>query len=71
MKKNCYDKLFDVLRFGPQPRRVLLKHVGIGFASRVSEWNKVFGSTMPIICKNGLYEMIRTTSIEVKRKKAA
>ena len=70
MKINCYDKLFDTLRFGPQPRAVLLKAVGVGFAARVSEWNKDFGSSMPIVRKDGLYSMIRTTSIKVKRKAA-
>jgi hypothetical protein len=65
---NCYDKLFDTLRYGPQPRAVLLKAVGVGFAARVSEWNKRFGYSMPIACKDGLYEMDRVASINVKRK---
>lgn len=65
---NSYDRLFDTLRYGPQPRAVLLKTVGIGFAARVSEWNKRFGRSMPIACKNGLYEMARVASINVKRK---
>lgn len=62
---NCYDKLFDSLLSGPKNRKYLLKHVGTGFAARVSEFNKVFGRILRITNFGGYYEIVRTGKVNV------
>lgn len=65
--KNCYDKLFDALLTGPKDRKFLLKYVGIGFAARISEYNKVYGKVLRIANINGLYRIIRRGRINVSK----
>jgi len=64
-KVTCHDKLIDSLFSGPKNRHYLLKRVGTGFASRVSEFNKVYKGLFQIVCSDGYYNIIRTGRIEV------
>lgn len=63
--KNCYDKLFDALLSEPRNGEYLKKHVGVGFAARISEYNKVFGKILKIVRKDGYYSITRTGNVNV------
>jgi len=62
---TCHDKLIDCLFSGPKNRDYLIDNVGIGFASRVSEFNKVYKGLFKIINSYGLYSITRTGRVEV------
>lgn len=66
-QETCYDKLIDALLTGPKDRSFLKKYVGVGFLSRVSEFNKVKNNNFQIINMDGLYYMVRVGKIHVPK----
>jgi hypothetical protein len=70
-KVNCHDKLVKALCSGPKTREQLIELVGKGFASRVSEYNKVHGYPIAIKNINGEYCLAPVNNgIDIPGKKA-
>lgn len=64
-QETCTDRLVDGLLTGPKDRNFLKKYVGVGFLSRVSEFNKIKDNIFQIINMDGLYYMVRVGKIHV------
>ena len=66
---NCYNKLFEALTYGPRTSAELRDMVGVGFAARVSEWNKVW-KDVKIVKEGKSYRLSAVKNIKVDHKKA-
>ena len=67
-QETCHDRLIDALLTGPKDRSFLMKYVGVGFLSRISEFNKVKNNNFRITNMDGLYYMVRVGKIHVPKK---
>lgn len=66
---NCQTKLFKALSYGPRTSAELREAVGAGFATRISEWNKVW-KNVKIIREGKFYRLDPVENIKVDHRKA-
>jgi len=66
-QETCHNRMVDALLTGPKDRNFLKKYVGVGFLSRVSEFNKIKDNIFQIINMDGLYYIVRVGKIHVPK----